>query len=63
VVQPADGVEGSPELAEELLHYAGEHLARYKVPRVVDFRSELPRLPTGKLYKQGLRDEYRKAMA
>jgi long-chain acyl-CoA synthetase len=63
VVQPADGVEGSPELAEELLHYAREHLARYKVPRVVDFRAELPRLPTGKLYKQGLRDEYRKAMA
>jgi len=29
----------------------------------VDFRAELPRLPTGKLYKQGLRDEYRAAMA
>jgi long-chain acyl-CoA synthetase len=63
VVQPADGVEGSPELAEELLRYAREHLARYKVPRVIDFRDELPRLPTGKLYKQGLRDEYRKALA
>jgi acyl-CoA synthetase (AMP-forming)/AMP-acid ligase II len=56
-------VAGSPELAEELLRYAREHLARYKVPRVIDFRAELPRLPTGKLYKQGLRDEYRKAMA
>ena len=63
VVQPADGVEGSPELAEELLGYAREHLARYKVPRVINFRAELPRLPTGKLYKQGLRDEYRKARA
>jgi long-chain acyl-CoA synthetase len=63
VVQPANGVEGSPELAEELLRYARERLARYKVPRVIDFRAELPRLPTGKLYKQGLRDEYRKAMA
>jgi len=63
VVQPADGVAGSPELAEELLRYAREHLARYKVPRVIDFRAELPRLPTGKLYKQGLRDEYRKAIA
>jgi acyl-CoA synthetase (AMP-forming)/AMP-acid ligase II len=63
VVQPAEGVVGSPELAEELGQYAREHLARYKVPRVVDFRAELPRLPTGKLYKQGLRDEYRKAMA
>jgi long-chain acyl-CoA synthetase len=63
VIQPADGVEGSADLAEDLLRYAREHLARYKVPRVVDFRPELPRLPTGKLYKQGLRDEYRKAMA
>jgi acyl-CoA synthetase (AMP-forming)/AMP-acid ligase II len=63
VIQPAEGVEGSPELAEELLDYAREHLARYKVPRVVDFRAELPRLPTGKLYKQGLRDEYREVMA
>jgi acyl-coenzyme A synthetase/AMP-(fatty) acid ligase len=63
VVQPADGLEGSPELAQELLRYAREHLARYKVPRVIDFRTELPRLPTGKLYKQGLRDEYRTTMA
>jgi long-chain acyl-CoA synthetase len=63
VVQPAEGVEGGTALAEELLQYAREHLARYKVPRVVDFRAELPRLPTGKLYKQGLRDEYRAAMA
>ena len=38
--------------------YAREHIAGYKVPRSVDFRSELPRLPTGKLYKRVLRDEY-----
>ena len=63
VVQPAQDAEGVPELAEELLQYAREHLARYKVPRVIDFRPELPRLPTGKLYKQELRDEYRKAIA
>jgi long-chain acyl-CoA synthetase len=63
VVQLAQGVDGGPELAEELRLYAREHLAHYKVPRVVDFRAELPRLPTGKLYKRGLRDEYRRAMA
>jgi long-chain acyl-CoA synthetase len=61
VVQPADGIEPTPELAEELRLFAREHLAGYKVPRVVDFRAELPRLPTGKLYKQGVRDEYLKA--
>jgi long-chain acyl-CoA synthetase len=58
VVQPAEGVEPSDELAKELLAYAGQHIARYKVPRSLDFRDELPRLPTGKLYKRLLRDEY-----
>lgn len=58
VVQPAEGIEPSDELARELAAYAGEHIAHYKVPRTIDFRPELPRLPTGKLYKRLLRDEY-----
>ncbi len=58
VVQPADGIEGSVALAEELRGYVRDRLARYKVPRKIDFRPELPRLPTGKLYKRGLRNEY-----
>ena len=29
-----------------------------KCPRTVDFSEELPRLPTGKLYKRLLRDAY-----
>jgi long-chain acyl-CoA synthetase len=58
VVQLVDGVDPSEELATELRSYAREHLASYKVPRLVDFRDELPRLATGKLAKRGLRDEY-----
>jgi len=58
VVQPEAGIDPSPELAQELTKYASEHLARYKMPRSVDFREELPRLPTGKLYKRLLRDDY-----
>jgi acyl-CoA synthetase (AMP-forming)/AMP-acid ligase II len=58
VVQPAQGIEASPALAEELRAFARGSIANYKVPRVIDFRSELPRLPTGKLYKRPLRDEY-----
>ncbi|MCC6434938.1 MAG: acyl-CoA synthetase, partial [Acidimicrobiales bacterium] len=58
VVQPAEGVAPSPELEAELLTYAREHIAHYKVPRSVDFLDELPRLPTGKLYKRILRDRY-----
>jgi long-chain acyl-CoA synthetase len=61
VVQPSEGVSVSAELAEELRLFAKDHLAGYKVPTVIDFRTELPRLPTGKLYKQRLRDEYRDA--
>jgi acyl-CoA synthetase (AMP-forming)/AMP-acid ligase II len=58
VVAPAAGVDGSAELVEELRGFARRHLAGYKVPRVVDFRAELPRMPTGKLAKGSLRAEY-----
>ncbi len=58
VVQPEAGVEPSDELAEELRAFARAEIAHYKVPRVIDFRAELPRLPTGKLYKKPLRQEY-----
>jgi long-chain acyl-CoA synthetase len=58
VVQPADGVEPSDALAAELVAYCRDRLAHYKCPRSVDFRDELPRHPTGKLYKRLLRDEY-----
>jgi long-chain acyl-CoA synthetase len=58
VVQPVDMALAGPELAAELLSFCGEHLARFKVPRSLDFEAELPRLPTGKLYKRLLRDRY-----
>jgi long-chain acyl-CoA synthetase len=58
VVQPADGVTPSDELAAELIAYCRDRLAHYKCPRSVDFRDELPRHATGKLYKRLLRDEY-----
>ncbi|MBL7495005.1 acyl-CoA synthetase [Frankia sp. CNm7] len=58
VVQLAEGVAGSPELAEQLRAYLRDGVAGYKVPRVVVFRDELPRMPTGKLAKGKLREEY-----
>jgi len=58
VVQPVPGVDPSPALESELIAFAREHLAHYKCPRSVDFVDELPRLPTGKLYKRLLRDQY-----
>jgi long-chain acyl-CoA synthetase len=58
VVQLMPGFEEGEDLAAELLAYCGEGLAHYKVPRSIDFTEELPRLPTGKLYKRILRDRY-----
>ena len=58
VVQLMPGVPATPQTAEELIAFCGQHLSRQKVPRSVDFEAELPRLPTGKLYKRLLRDRY-----
>jgi long-chain acyl-CoA synthetase len=58
IVQPMPGVDADDALTEELLGFCNEHLSRQKVPRSIDYRDELPRLPTGKLYKRLLRDEY-----
>jgi long-chain acyl-CoA synthetase len=41
---------------EALVAYSKEHLAAYKYPRVVEFRPELPKGPTGKILKRELRD-------
>ena len=58
VVQLMPGVPATPQTVEELLAFCGQHLSRQKVPRSIDFEAELPRLPTGKLYKRLLRDRY-----
>ena len=58
VVQPVDMADAGPALERELIAYCREHLADIKCPRSVDFRAELPRHPTGKLYKRLLKDEY-----
>jgi acyl-CoA synthetase (AMP-forming)/AMP-acid ligase II len=58
VVQPAEGCEPGPDLERELIAYCRDHLADVKCPRTVDFVDELPRHPTGKLYKRLLRDQY-----
>ncbi|MEO8713981.1 MAG: acyl-CoA synthetase [Acetobacteraceae bacterium] len=56
VVEPM--AEPDPALAAELMDHAARHLARYKLPKLIEFTDALPRLPTGKLYKKTLRDEY-----
>ncbi len=60
VIQPADMAEAGPALAEELSAWLAPQLSRVKMPRQIDFREDLPREPTGKLFKRLLRDEYKK---
>jgi acyl-CoA synthetase (AMP-forming)/AMP-acid ligase II len=58
VVEPADMADAGPELERELLTFCQQELAKYKCPRSIDFEAELPRHPTGKLYKRLLKDRY-----
>jgi acyl-CoA synthetase (AMP-forming)/AMP-acid ligase II len=58
VVQPMDWSDATPALAEDLIAYCKQHLSAIKCPRSVDFERELPRHPTGKLYKRLIRDRY-----
>lgn len=60
-VIPAPGSAAGPELAQRILDHLGTRLARYKVPRHVEFVDELPRTPTGKLAKAGLIARHRSA--
>ena len=57
-VELEDGLAGSAELESELIAFSRASLAGYKAPRTVDFLPELPRTPTGKLYKRLIRDPY-----
>ena len=58
VVQPVNFAEAGDALAEELMALCKAELSRIKQPRSIDFEKELPRAPTGKLYKRLLRDRY-----
>ncbi len=58
VIEPATPGAGSDELADDILHFAAERLARFKLPRQVDWIAEMPRDPSGKLFKRRLRDPH-----
>jgi long-chain acyl-CoA synthetase len=58
VVQPVDRTDAGPALEQELLEFCRSKLSKIKCPRSIDFDAELPRHPTGKLYKRLLRDRY-----
>jgi long-chain acyl-CoA synthetase len=55
VVVPGQGTEVT---AQELITFAREHLAGFKLPKSVDFTEVLPRNPSGKLLKREIRAPY-----
>ena len=64
VVQPVAmpaSADDAASLANELMAFCRSQLTDIKCPRSIDFRDELPRHPTGKLYKRLLKDEYWRA--
>jgi long-chain acyl-CoA synthetase len=49
--------------AEAVLKHCREHMTGYKVPREVEFRTELPKTNVGKILRRELRDEVKKKVA
>jgi long-chain acyl-CoA synthetase len=59
VVELTPGAAGNPDgVREDILQYLSGRIARYKLPKSIDFMDALPRDPNGKLYKRRLRDPY-----
>jgi long-chain acyl-CoA synthetase len=50
--------EGADTSPAEIIAFARERLAGYKLPKSVDFATSLPRNPSGKLLKRELREPY-----
>jgi long-chain acyl-CoA synthetase len=58
IVEPVSMDDAGDRLATELIELVRSELARYKAPRSVEFRAELPRDAMGKLRRHDLRAEY-----
>ncbi len=57
-------VIATKELSHKIFHYCKKHLAPYKIPRIIEFVTELPKTISGKIRRVELRaaEEQRKAM-
>jgi long-chain acyl-CoA synthetase len=42
---------------KDIMHHCRENLTGYKVPKMVEFRSELPKTNVGKILRRALRDQ------
>jgi 2-aminobenzoate-CoA ligase len=55
VVELKPGFTGSDELTEQINNFLRDHIAVYKLPRIIQYMDKLPRTPTGKLLRRLLR--------
>ena len=58
VVQLAPGQVGDDAMAQALIAFARSRLPGFKTPRSIDFVSDLPRLPSGKIQRRLVRAPY-----
>ena len=56
-VVPMPGVEPTEELKQEILDYCKDHIAKYAMPREIEFRTELPKTLVGKVAYRVLEEE------
>jgi len=56
-VVPMPGIEPSEELKEEILSYCADKMAKYALPRELEFRTELPKTLVGKVAYRVLEEE------
>jgi long-chain acyl-CoA synthetase len=57
VLKPGESMD-----RRDVLQYCGERLAKYKVPRLIEFRDSLPKAPTGKILRRALQEEEARMM-
>ena len=56
-VVPMPGIEPTDELKQEILDYCSGHIAKYAMPREIEFRTELPKTLVGKVAYRVLEEE------
>ena len=56
-VVPMPGIEPTEELRQEILAHCAQHIAKYAMPREIEFRKELPKTLVGKVAYRVLEEE------
>ena len=58
IVQLKEGIQPTDAMVAELIGFVRDHLAAFKAPKTIDFVTDLPRLPSGKIKRRLVRAPY-----